>query len=82
MPILEGVSGHKALGGDPSADPELSGGIMYLLWLGITLGYLKRSWKMWLGRKKSRFPSWTCFLKMENGWTQSHPGFYFSKTYL
>lgn len=38
------------LGRDPRVDPELSGEIIYLIWLGNDSGPAKRNWKVLLGR--------------------------------
>jgi len=37
-PALEVPFGHVQLGGDPGADPEPAGGIIYLIWPGNTSG--------------------------------------------
>jgi len=46
------------LEGDPGADPEPAGQIIYLIWPGNASGSPRRSWKVLLGRRKSGGP---CF---------------------
>lgn len=51
-------SWHGQLGGDPWADPEPAGGIIYLIWPGNASGSPRRSWEVLRGRRASRITFW------------------------
>lgn len=49
-------------GGDPGVDPEHAGVITHPIWPGYVLGYPKRRWRTWFGRRTSVLPSATVTL--------------------
>lgn len=52
---------HKDLGGEPTADPESAGGIIYIIWPGNTLWSPRRSWKALVRRRMFGIPCWPCW---------------------